>query len=83
MLLPQFILPPLMRPPQAAQVKHVLAAGAVSGAQKLALMADKAKTRLQQTEAEVSAQRGSEQAMVERCDFVLQLRCGSVTHGAG
>lgn len=51
---------------KAAQVKHVMAAGAVSGAQKLALMADKAKTQLQQTESEVSAQRGSEQAMVAR-----------------
>jgi hypothetical protein len=48
-----------------------MAAGAVSGAQKLALMADKAKTQLQQTEAEVSAQRGSEQAMVARCVCVM------------
>jgi hypothetical protein len=68
---------------QATQVKHVLAAGAVSGAQKLALMADKAKTQLQQTEAEVSAQKGSEQAMVERCDDVPRTRPCFVTRATG
>jgi hypothetical protein len=51
---------------QAAQIKNVLATGAISGAQKLAQMAGKAKTQLQQTEAEVSSEQGSEHSMVER-----------------
>ncbi len=49
------------------QIKNVLAVGAVSGAKKLALMADKSKTSLQQTEATISAEKGSEAAMVQRC----------------
>lgn len=51
---------------KAAQIKNVLATGAISGAQKLAQMAGKTKTQLQQTEAEVSSEQGSEHSMVER-----------------
>ena len=51
---------------QAAQIRQVLATGAISGAQKLAQMAGKAKTQLQETEAEVSTEKGSVHAMVDR-----------------
>ena len=57
---------------QAAQIKNVLATGAISGAQKLAQMAGKTKTQLQQTEAEVSSEQGSEHSMVERS---VECRC--------
>ena len=57
---------------QAAQIKNVLATGAISGAQKLAQMAGKDKTQLQQTEAEVSSEQGSEHSMVERS---VECRC--------
>ncbi len=55
------------------QIKNVLAVGAVSGAKKLALMADQSKSSLQQTEARISAEKGSETAMVQRCN--LRPRC--------
>ncbi len=61
---------------QAAQIKNVLATGAISGAQKLAQMAGKTKTQLQQTEAEVSSEQGSEHSMVERS---VECRCASHT----
>jgi len=51
---------------KAAQIKQVLATGAISGAQKLAQMAGKVKTQLQQVEAQESKQQGGERAMVER-----------------
>ncbi len=63
--------PPVLSPSnacrrQATQIKQVLATGAISGAQKLAQMAGKAKTQLQQTEAAESKQQGGERAMIER-----------------
>ncbi len=66
---PRFFL----TPHQASQIKNVLAVGAVSGSKRLAHMADKTKTSLQQTEAQVSLEKGSEKAMVQRCPSLSRL----------